>query len=37
MATFEETYNKYNTDRASAINGMYDAQKAATLGQLDSA
>lgn len=37
MATFEETYNKYNTDRASAINGMYDAQKTATLSQLESA
>jgi hypothetical protein len=37
MATFEETYSKYNADRASAINGMYDAQKAATLSQLESA
>lgn len=37
MATFEETYQKYTDQRTGAINNMYDAQKDATLSQLESA
>lgn len=37
MATFEETYQKYNDQRTGAINDMYDAQKNSTLSQLESA
>lgn len=37
METLEETYQKYNDQRTGAINSMYDAQKDATLSQLESA
>ena len=37
MATFEETYQKYNDNRTNAINDMYDAQKQNHLAQLEDA
>lgn len=37
MATFEETYQKYNDNRTNAINDMYEAQKQNQLSQLESA
>ena len=37
MATFEETYQKYNDNRTNAINDMYDAQKQNQLAQLEDA
>ena len=35
MATFEETYQKYNDNRTNAINDMYEAQKQNQLTQLE--
>lgn len=37
MATFEDTYQKYNDNRTNAINDMYDAQKQNQLTQLEEA
>ena len=37
MATFEETYQKYNDNRTNAINDMYEAQKQNQLTQLEDA
>lgn len=37
MATFEETYQKYNDNRTNAINDMYEAQKQNQLAQLEDA
>lgn len=37
MATFEETYQKYNDNRTNAINDMYEAQKQNHLAQLEDA
>ena len=37
MATFEETYQKYNDNRTNAINDMYEAQKQNRLTKLEDA
>ena len=37
MATFEDTYQKYNDNRTNAINDMYEAHKQNQLAQLEDA